>query len=276
MNDTRKSTVNTARKSAVEDTGRSTRPLNGALYRLEVTRLVRSRTLLLLVVLCGGFGVVGPLLAHFTKDLVEMAGPEIGIELPDPTAADALVSYLELVAPLGVLAVVLIAASALSVDSSTGRSTFYRSRVRSAAQLILPRFALSTFAAFAGFLTGALVAWGMTSLLYGPLSLVSTLLSAVLTGLYLAFAVAVVALVSTVARGVLPTVGISLGVLVAVLLVGQLPFLATWVPSNLLQAQIALSEGAPPADFGWMSVVTIVLTAVVLTVAVQRSGVREI
>ncbi|GAB3744287.1 ABC transporter [Nocardiopsis nanhaiensis] len=250
--------------------------MNGTLYRLETTRLIRTHTLLALVLLCGVFGALGPLTAYFTKDLVEMAEPGMGIDIPAATAPDALGSYMELAAPFGVLAVVLVAAAALSVDASPGRSAFYRSRVKRASDLVLPRFALSTAAALAAFLAGALVAWAVTSFLYQSLPLVSTLLGAFLAGLYLAFAVAVVALVSTVARSTLATAGFSVLVLVVVLIVGQLPFLAQWGPSGLLNGQVGLSSGVPLAEFAPMAAVTVVFTAAVLAVAVRRSGAREI
>lgn len=252
--------------------------MNTALYRLEARRLLRTYSFLGLVLLCALAGTGGPVLAYFTEDLVNMADPGMGlaVDLPEITAADALGGYMEFAAPLGVLVLVLMAAASLSVDSSPGRSVFYRSRVSGTADLILPRVALPALAAATAFLVGALVTWGMTSLLFGSLPLAPTLLGALLTGLYLLMATALVALVSTLARSALATVGFSLLALVVVLIAGQLPFLAHLGPSGLLQGQTALTAGATVADFGPMALVASALTLVFLALSIRFSARREV
>lgn len=252
--------------------------MNGTLYHLEARRLVRTHTLMGLMLLCAAVGIAAPVLSYYTEDLVGMAdsGVELAIDLPEITAVDALAAYTELIAPLGVLMVVLMAAASLSVDSSPSRSVFYRSRVSGAADLILPRFALPALAAVTAFLVGALATWGVTSLLFESLPLGATLLGSLLTGLYLVMAVAVVALVSTLARNTLATVAFSLLALVVVLVVGQLPFLSHLAPSGLLQGQAALTGGATVSDFASMALVAFVLTLVCLGLSIRFSGRREV
>ncbi|WP_017581360.1 hypothetical protein [Nocardiopsis valliformis] len=252
--------------------------MNGALYRLEARRLLRTHSLLGLVLLCAVAGVAGPVLGYFTEDLVNMADPGMGLvaDLPEITAVDALGGYMEFAAPLGVLVLVLMAAASLSVDFSPGRAVFYRSRVSGAADLILPRFALPALAAGVAFLAGALVTWGTTSLLFGSLPLGPTLLGALLTALYLLMATALVALVSTLTVSTLATAGFSLLALVAVLVVGQIPFLAHLGPSGLFQGQAALTAGATALDFVPMALVTAVLTLVFLGLAIRLSARREV
>ncbi|HJE57166.1 MAG TPA: ABC transporter, partial [Nocardiopsis listeri] len=87
--------------------------MNGTLYRLEALRLLRTHTLLLLVLAFTASGAVGPLLAHYMEDLLRLADPEgelaaMDLQLPTMTAGDALGSHIELIAPLGVLLVVQI------------------------------------------------------------------------------------------------------------------------------------------------------------------------
>jgi ABC-2 type transport system permease protein len=252
--------------------------MNGALYRLEARRLLRTHTFLGLVLLCALAGIGGPVLSYFTEDLVSMADPEMGlvVDLPEATAVDALAGYTELVAPLGTLVLVLMAAASLSVDSSPGRSVFYRSRVSGAADLVLPRFALPALAACAAFLVGALVTWGTTSLLFEPLPLNPTLLGALLTGLYLLMAAALVALVSTLTLSTPATVGFSLLGLVVVLLAGQVPFLSHLGPSGLLHGQAALTAGAPAGEFAPMALVAALLTLLFLSLAIRLSDRREV
>ncbi|WP_017585811.1 hypothetical protein [Nocardiopsis ganjiahuensis] len=255
--------------------------MNATLYRLEATRLLRTHTLLLLVLAFAAFGAVGPLLVHFVEDLVRLADPQgelagTDLGLPEMTAAEALGSHVELVAPLGVLLVVLVAATALTLDASPGRSVFYRSRVRGTARLILPRVALPALAAVFAHLVGALVAWGTTALLFGAPPLAAVLAGALLGGVYMAFAVAVVALSSALVRNTLAAVGLAVLVLVVFAGVGSLPFLAGWSPGALLQGLVLPAAGMPLTDLLPAVATTAVLTAGVLALALNRSAAREV
>lgn len=255
--------------------------MNATLYRLEATRLLRTHTLLLLVLAFTAFGAVGPLLLYFVEDLVRLADPRgelagTGLVLPETTAAEALGSHVELVAPLGVLLVVLVAATALALDASPGRSAFYRSRVRGTARLILPRVALPALAAVFAHLVGALVAWACTALLFDAPPLPAVLAGALLGGAYMTFAVAVVALSSALVRNTLAAVGLAVLVLVVLAGVGSLPFLAEWSPGALLRGLVLPAAGTPLTDLLPAVATTAVLTAGALALALNRSAAREV
>lgn len=255
--------------------------MNGALYRLEATRLLRTHTLLLLLLAFTAFGAVGPLLAYSMEDLLRLADPEgelaaMDLEIPAMTAGDALGSHIELVAPLGVLLVVLVAAMALTMDSSPGRSLFYRSRVPGTARLITPRVVLPALAAVLAHLAGALVAWAFTALLFDGPPLSAVMLGALMGGVYMVLVVAVVALASSLTRNALAVVGIAVLVLVVCAGVGSLPFLAEWAPGALLQGVVLPAAGAPLTDLFPAVATTVVLTVGALALAVKRIGAREV
>ncbi|MEU3305695.1 ABC transporter [Nocardiopsis sp. NPDC055551] len=255
--------------------------MNGTLYRLEALRLLRTHTLLLLVLAFTASGAVGPLTAYFMEDLLRLADPEgelaaLDLEVPTMTAGDALASHVELVAPLGVLLVVLVAAMALTVDAAPGRSVFYRSRVSGTARLILPRVVLPALAAVLAHLVGALVAWAFTAMFFDGPPLPATMLGALLGGVYMVFVVAVVALASSLVRNALAVVGIAVLVLVVCAGAGSLPFLAEWAPGALLQGMVLPAVGAPLGDLLPAIATTVVLTVGALALALNRSGAREI
>lgn len=255
--------------------------MNGTLYRLEALRLLRTHTLLLLVLAFTASGAVGPLLAYFMEDLLRIADPKgelavMDLEVPTMTAVDALGFHIELIAPLGVLLVVLVAAMALTVDSSPGRSVFYRSRVPETARLLLPRVVLPSLAAILAHLVGALMAWAFTAMLFDGPPLPSTMLGALLGGVYMVFVVAVVVLASSLVRNALAVVGIAVLGLVVCAGVGSLPFLGDWAPGALLQGMVLPAAGASPGDLFPAVVTTVVLTVGALALALNRSAVREV
>ncbi|MBR8744183.1 ABC transporter [Nocardiopsis sp. MG754419] len=255
--------------------------MNGTLYRLETTRLLRTHTLLLLVAAFAAFGVVAPVLTFFMEDLLGLADPggdlaAMDLEIPPMSAADALGSYVEFVMPLGVLLVVLVATASLTVDASPGRSVFYRSRVARMADLILPRVVVPAAAAFVAHLVGVTVAWSLTSLLFDPAPPPATLAGAVPGGLYLAFVVGVVALASTVVRSALATVGLSIGVLVVVAGIGAIPALDAWSTGALVRAVLLPSTGGAFADLAPAAALTAVLTVAAVALSIVRSSAREV
>ncbi len=255
--------------------------MNGTLYRLEALRLLRTHTLLLLVLAFTASGAVGPLLAYYMEDLLRLADPEgelaaMDLRLPTMTAGDALGSHIELIAPLGVLLVVLVAAMALTVDSSPGRAVFYRSRVPGTARLILPRVVLPALAAVLAHLVGALVAWAFTAMFFGGPPLPATMFGALLGGLYMVFVVAVVALASSLVRNALAVVGVAVLVLVLCAGVGSLPLLSEWAPGALLQGVVLPAVGASLGDLLPAIATTVVLTVGALVLALNRSAAREV
>ncbi|MEU2949284.1 ABC transporter [Nocardiopsis alba] len=254
--------------------------MNGTLYRLEARRLLRTHTLLALVLVFGIFGAVGPLLSYFMEDFLTLADPRgelaaMDFQLPEMTAVDALGSYVELAAPVGTLVVILVATMALTVDSGPGRAVFYRTRVSGAAEMLLPRFVLPAAAAVLAHLAGSLVAWALASALFEPLS-PSVLIGALIGGVFPILAVAVVALMSSLMRNALAVVGASALALMLLSGIGQIPALAEWVPSTLMRGPALLAAGASVGDLLPAAAVGLVGTALLLFVTVNRSGAREI
>ncbi|WP_433699567.1 ABC transporter [Nocardiopsis sp. CA-288880] len=256
--------------------------MNTALYRNEIRRMTRTHTLAGLMAFFVLFGAASPVLVFLLPDLLAamegMEGVQPGMAdlMPEATPVAAIGSYVENGQTLGVLFVLLVAAGALSLDGSTGRSTFYRVRVAGPAALVLPRFAVPAVAAVAAHTAGAVVAWATTLLLIGELPLGATLAGALFTGLFLVFAVAVTAVVAARARGLLPTVGFSVAALVVLVLLGQLPVVGEWSPTALFAAQAALPGGAPVADFLPAAAGALVGTAALLALAVRGFGAREV
>jgi ABC-2 type transport system permease protein len=256
--------------------------MNAALYRTEIRRMTRTHTLVGMTLFFAFFGVSSPLLTYFLPELLRLAEGVEGVEpemldlMPEVTSEVALGSYVQNVQGLGVLFVLLVAAAALAVDGSPGRSTFYRVRVAGPGALVLPRFAVPAAAAAAAYTLGALAAWSTTLALVGAPPLGATLTGTGLSALFLVFAVAVAALAASAARGVLAAVGLSVAFLVLLVLLGQIPVVGRWVPTALFAAQSAVPAGAPAADFLPAALSALAGTVVCLLLAVRGFGAREV
>jgi ABC-2 type transport system permease protein len=103
------------------------------------------------------------------------------------------------------------------------------------------------------------------------------MLAGILYGaVFLSFAVALVAGVASMVRGVLATAGTALVILLLIGIVGGLSGRSRWLPTGLLSALADLTAGAPVTRFLPGLAVTLVLTVLSLTAAVVLGNRREV
>jgi ABC-2 type transport system permease protein len=101
-------------------------------------------------------------------------------------------------------------------------------------------------------------------------------LGTLLTCLYLAFSVAVVALSAAVLRGVLGAIALSAAVLLSFPLLGLVPELRPWLPGQLLGALTGLAAGAEPGMYLRAAAVTVLATGALLPAAPALLARREV
>lgn len=248
-----------------------------SLWRVERMRVLRTRRWIALLAVYLFFGLLGPFTARYLAEILARSGANVPVELPAPVPADGLASFVSNASQIGLLVVVIVAASALTLDARPGLSVFYRTRVRRHADLVMPRFVTSAVAAVAAWTAGTLAATYETVVLIGAPGTTAVLLGWVLGSLYLAFAVALVAVAASRSRSVLATVGITLGVLLALPILGLYRPLGRVLPSALVGSMDALARGtSQPGDFIGAVVVTVALTGLLVAGAIRLTGRRDL
>jgi ABC-2 type transport system permease protein len=246
------------------------------LWLLEWRRMIRTPRALALLAVYVAFGLIEPLITRYQNQLLRHVSRGVRIQLPPPTASQALAAYTSQVATIGLVVVVAIAASSLTFDTRRGLAVFLRSRA-TVAQLIGPRLAVSAAAAALAYLLGTLAAWYETSLLIGSLP-AGRMLAGIACGVvYLAFAVALTALTASVARATIGATGVALAVLLLIPVAGTVQVISRWLPSTLVDAPAGLTSGAHQLPYyGPALIVTIVAAGAILLGAIRRLGNREI
>jgi ABC-2 type transport system permease protein len=250
-----------------------------SLWRLEWLRLLRTHRLLTIIGVYVFFGLTGPLTVRYLDRILGALGTDgITVDFPEPTPADGIAQFTGDASQIGLLVVVLVAASALAFDSRREMAVFLRSRVTSVYRIVVPAYVMSAVAGAAGLVCGTLAAWYETVVLLGSVPTSAMLFGMFYGALFLAFATAVVALSASLARGTLATAGISLGILLgmAVLagIAGQRA--SRWLPTSLAGAATDLLHIARPADYLPAAIITLIATAACLLAAVALTARREI
>jgi ABC-2 type transport system permease protein len=247
-----------------------------SLWRVEWLRLWRTRRWLALTGVFLFFGLLGPITAAYMDVILGRLGGDIQVIFPPPTPVAGLEQFMANALQVGLLVVLAIAAGALAFDNPPERAMFYRSRVTGAWSLLAPRYTVTALAACGAFILGTAGAWYETVILLGPLPAGAMVLGALLTCLYLAFAVAVVALSAAIFRGVLGVIALSAAVLLTFPLLGLVPELRPWLPGQLLGALTGLAGGAEPGSYLRAAVVTVLATAALLPAAAALLTRREV
>ena len=246
------------------------------LWRLEWLRLVRTRRVIGLVGVYLFFGFLGPITARYLEQILSSFGGDLELVVPDPVPADGITQYVGNAAQIGLLVSVGIAAAALAFDAKPQMGVFLRTRVRSVRDIIVPRFVVMAVAVSCSFLLGSIAALYESVVLIGAIPIGWWLVGSLLGALYLVFAVALVAVVAARARSVMLTVVVSVGVLLAMPLIGLAPAIGEWLPSHLIGAVDGLIRDQTPGDYLRAGVLTVFLTAGGLWLAVRGAEQREL
>ncbi|WP_104523634.1 hypothetical protein [Blastococcus atacamensis] len=254
----------------------SVRPLGP--WRLEWLRLTRTRRWIGLAVPFLLFACTGPLMARYADELLSAVGTagNITVQATAPTPADAMDGYTGNALQLGLLAALVVAAAALTVNARPTLAVFYRTRVPSAARLVLPRWTVVTGAAVAAHAAGTALAVYETGVLIGLPDIPAVLTGWALSSLYLVFALAVTAAVATRARSTLSAVAVTLAVVLVLPLLAAIPALEPWMPSTLAGAPTALLQGAGPGDYARAASVAAVVSGAALLLAIRGVARREL
>lgn len=246
-------------------------------WRLEGVRLVRTLRGAGLLASYLVFGILGPVITRYQEEIFRSVGGGVTITAPPPTRGLAIAAYVGNASQIGLIVTIFVAAGSLAFDAKPEWSAFLRTRARSLGEVVLPKVVVMTGAAVASFVLGALAAWIATAWLIEPVSAGPMLAGMVAWAVYLALAVALVALGAGLSRSVVGAAGLAAVALLLMPIVAEVvPAIRPWSPSTLVGAIVEMVDGGSAADFGRAIAVSIALTAVVLWVAIRLIARREV
>ena len=260
--------------TAMVDT--ATRRPTMTLWRLEVLRLVRTHRWMILFGVYAALAVVSALTARYFNEIMERFGEAVEFTATEPQPVDAIIQFVSNTSQIGVLAVVVVAASSLTIDAKPEQAAFLRTKVPRPAHLLVAPYTATVAAACAAMATGTVIVSLLTETLIGPLPFWRVVLGIFFAACYLAFAVAVVAAVAGFTRGQATTVFGALGVLLALPIIGLFEPVQRWLPSELLSGLAAMVDGARVSDLVPSLIVTAVTTTGLLALAAFRFERREL
>jgi ABC-2 type transport system permease protein len=240
--------------------------------RKELLQQWRTRRALVVWAVFLLFGLMSPLLAKFTPQMLTMVeGAEQFADLiPDPTIGDAIVQYIKNITQFGFIIAILVGMGAIAGEKERGTAALILSKPMSRWAFVLSKFAAQALLYAVAFLLAALATYYYTLILFGPLDFVAFLLGSGLLWVWLLCFTAVTLLGSAIGNST--GAGAGLGLLGAVLLflLGALPVTGAIAPSGLVgwASQMGLAGAITPNPGALAGSVTLIVMLLITALAV--------
>lgn len=253
------------------------------LLRKELLESWRTYRMPIVIGLFALVGLTSPLLAKFLPEIITAAGGDAlgGLEIPTPTAADAVLQVQKNLGQFGALAAILLAMGAVASELERGTAAFVLVHpVGRGAFLAAKAIAIGLVLVLSVAVAIAL-GWFYTAILFGPPDVVAWVWLGVLSWLALSAWAALTFLASALTGSAIAAAGLGFVALLVVSLVAAVPAITRWTPSGLSGAATALATGTSSVgDLGldlWAPIVaTLALIGVCLGLAVASMRRREL
>ena len=246
--------------------------------RKELGQQWRAKRLLVVTAVFLLFGLISPLIARFTPELLRtIEGAEQFADLiPVPTTADALAQYVKNITQFGFILAVLLGMGAVAGEKERGTAAMILSKPLPRWAFVLSKFIAQSLVYALAFAVATLSAYYYTLLLFDPLALGEFLFANVLLLLWLLAFAAVTLLGSTIAASTSAAAGIALAGAVILLLAGALPRIGVLAPAGLVAwaSQLGLATAVPPN--GGAIAATVVIIVICLVTAVALFEIQEL
>jgi len=225
----------------------------GALLGKEILEQWRTRHMLVLGAVFLFFGLLGPITAKLTPELIQWvssSAPGIIIQVPPPTARDAVLQYIKNLSQLLPLAVLLVAVGSLVGEKERGTLPLILAKPVHRGAILGAKLAALLVVVMVSLVLGAVAAYYYTWALFGRLPLGGFVLMNAVAGLYLVVVLALTLLASTLARSTVAATAAALAMWLGLSLWGTLPRIGRASPSTLLSWAARLGVGQhEPAEW---------------------------
>ncbi|GMQ78962.1 MAG: hypothetical protein BMS9Abin02_1511 [Anaerolineae bacterium] len=238
----------------------------------------RTKRLIIVLAVFLLFGMISPLLAKFTPQLLSsIEGAEQFADLiPEPTVVDAIAQYTSNLTQFGFILALLLGMGAVAGEKEKGTAAMVLSKPLPRWIFITSKFIGQAVVYFIAFALAAAAAYYYILYLFEPLAISSYLIANLLLLLWILVFAGITLLGSTLGRTTGAAAAISAGVGALVLIAGALPRYGALAPGGLLSWASQLAVGAEAAPNAGAVAGAIVLIALCLITSVAVLEQQEI
>jgi len=226
--------------------------------RKELLEQWRSYRLLVVVAVLLAFGLLSPLTAKFTPELMKLLpnGEEIAKLIPPPTTADAVAQYLKNSSQFGIVLALLMTMGAVAEEKDKGTAALVLVKPMPRPVFLGAKFVALGVTFMIGIAIAGVACYYYTLILFEALDVPRWFaLNGLLLLLVLVY-VALTLLCSTVSRSQVVAGGLAFGLVILLGGIGAIPRVGEFLPGQLLAWGAGLVAGSTEAAWSalWVSV----------------------
>ncbi len=235
--------------------------------RKELREAWRTSRLPVIVLIFFALGLMSPLLAKYTPELLKSLGGSITIVVPPPQTSDAVDQFLKNVGQNGIIIAILITMGIVAREKERGTAAFVLTKPLSRPAFLAAKLAGLVTTLGIGLAVAAVATYVYTALLFSPLSVGGFIVSTLLLLLSLLAYAAITFLASTLVSSSLPAAGIGLAGWLLFSILSSLPKIGDYTPGGLLAPARAIALGTAPEHLGQSLLGTCALIVVAVALA---------
>jgi ABC-2 type transport system permease protein len=235
------------------------------LLRKELLESVRTLRLPIVAGLFLVLGIVSPVTARYLREIVQTLAPaQIGIDIPPPTASDALDQVQKNVGQFGALAAILLTMGSVAVEKERGTAAFVLVKPVSRGAFLAAKIAAIGIVLSVATVLAVGAGWIYTAILFEPQQVGGWIVLGALLWLSTAAYAAVAFLGSTITRSSLAAAGIGFGGLIVLALLSAVPQVGRYLPAGLVTLGKVAAVGQTAADTDLLGPVASVAALIVV------------
>jgi len=222
-----------------------------ALLGKELREQLRTYRLPVVAIVFLLFGITSPVLARFTKELLDALGAQatggIQINIPPPTPADAVGQLVKNLSQFGIFIAILLAMGTVSAEKERGTAALILTKPASRLSFLLAKFVAIGINLAVAVVLACAVGYIYTELLFesAALPIGGYVAMAILLWVAIFTYAALTFLGSTLTRSSAAGAGIGFLALIVTGIIAALPTIGQFMPISLINPAANLGIGAP-------------------------------
>jgi ABC-2 type transport system permease protein len=239
--------------------------------RKELRESLRTNRLLVVVAIFAILGIISPLTAKYTPELLKSLGSSssgVVVTFPTPTVKDAVSQFIKNVAGTGIFVAILLPMGLVAREKERGTAAFVLTKPLSREAFLASKLLALGITLVVGVAVGALATYWYTAILFTPVAAGGFFAATLLVLLSLMVYASFTFMGSTLLNGQLPAAGVGVAGWIVISILGAFPKVQQFTPAGLLDPASKLALGHSPPHL-WVSVVaSLALICVSLLIAV--------
>ncbi len=224
----------------------------GVLLRKDFREQWRTLRLPVVAIIFFAVGLVSPVLAKYTPELLKQFGGNIQLIVPTPTTGDAVDQFIKNMGQTGPFAAILLAMGAVARERERGTAVLLLTKPVSRPAFLTSKFLALLFTLGLSVAVSGIAAYAYTAALFNTMPFAGFIACCALVLLSISVFASVTFLASTVIGSTLPAAGVGLGIFILAAVASIIPSVGQALPAGLVEPARALALGESPPHL-WLS-----------------------